>query len=129
MKKLLIVLLLVFATNTVKAQTNTSPKIHLWVGEGKADYTIPNELWTKLGDSRIFNKLGNYGYSNKWDNVKKGDFIIITLFSFMPNSPGNTTTLVLCKYKGVNDNKDLVYLANSFSTNTNDQHISQSVDD
>jgi len=42
MKKLLIILLLLFAANTVKAQTKTSPKIHLWVDEGDSDYTIPS---------------------------------------------------------------------------------------
>ncbi len=127
MKKLLIVLLLVFAANVVKAQTKTSPKIHLWVNEGEADYTIPNELWAKLGDSRIFNKLGTYGYSYKWDSVKEWDYIILELHTLFPN--GNTTSIVICQYKKVYGIKELFYLTTSFITNIQDQHISLSVDD
>ncbi len=97
MKKTIVILLILFCACAVKAQTETTPKIHLWVDEGKDDYTIPNGLWTKLGDSRIFNKLGKYGYSYKCDNVKEGDYLALVYNMIFPNNSGNTTCLVFCK--------------------------------
>lgn len=128
MKKLIIILVLVFAANIVKAQTSTSPKIHLWVDEGEGDYTIPNELWSKLGDSRIFNKLGSYGYNYKWDKVKEWDYIVLALYKLMPNISGNTVTLVLCQFKKRNGFNELVFLSNAFQTSVDYQHINMSVD-
>lgn len=128
MKKTIIILLILFSACAVKAQTNSSPKIHLWAEEGQGDYTIQNELWGKLGDSRIFNKLGTYGYSYKWDGVKEGDYIVLILHSYMPNTPGNTTTLTFCQYQIINGMNKLIYTSNSVTTNISDQHIYQSVD-
>ena len=128
MKKLLVILLLIFAANIVKAQTGTSPKIHLWADEGNADYTIANELWTKLGDSRIYNKLGTYGYSFKWDTVKENDFIVYIQYIYMPNSPGNTTVITIHRVKKIDGYNDLIYKTILLTTNISDQHISQSVE-
>ncbi|PKL80475.1 MAG: hypothetical protein CVV25_03995 [Ignavibacteriae bacterium HGW-Ignavibacteriae-4] len=126
MKKLLIVILLVFAANIIKAQTSTKPKIHLWVKEGETDYTISNELWTKLGDSRIFNKLGTYGYCYKWDNIKEYDYVL--LINLIILNGGNTVTIDLLQTRIIEDSKELLFKSTFAYTNISDQSFSESVE-
>lgn len=127
MKKLLLILLLVFAANVVEAQTSTTPKIHLWVDEGLSDYTIPNELWTKLGDSRIFNKLGTIGYTNKFENLEVGDYILKTSFIFIDEN-STTTSMILLRFKD-KESLELIYMANAAYTIVDyPKHREQSID-
>lgn len=128
MKKTIIILLILFSACAVKAQTTSSPKIHMWVKEGESDYTIQGELWHRLEDSRLYNKLGKYSFNYKWDDVKEGDFIVLALQSYLQNINGNITTLTFCQAQYVNGYMDLIYKSSSATNNISDQHINQSVE-
>lgn len=128
MKKLIIILVLVFAANVVKAQTETTPKIHLWVTEGDSDYIIPSNIWGKLKDSRIYNKLGTYIYSFKWEIEVEYDYIIYISSMYLQNLNGNTTTMGLYQIRNLNGSKELIYRKSLVTTNISDEHISQSVE-
>lgn len=110
MRKILIILLLVFAANVVKGQTNNSPKIHLWVKEGLPDYTIPNELWKRLQDSRLFLKLGELSYDDKYNELKENDFIV-SVIPLQLEDQTTCVTLNFCKYKVVEGKNEQIYLA------------------
>ena len=92
MKKTIIILLILFSANLVKAQTTSSPTINIIVDKGLEDYTVPNEIVSKLNDSRLYSRIGLYGQFDEI-NHKVGDYVIY-IYSFnINNIIGNTTRI------------------------------------
>jgi hypothetical protein len=103
---------MLFSACAVKAQTETTHKVHLWSRDGKHDQPFINNLWVKLKNSTIKNDIGVNSFIYEWNGIKEGDYIVlIDIYSYVGDE-GKFINLSLFQYAYVDQKKELLYKDN-----------------
>lgn len=91
--------------------SDLSGKIHIWAIEGNDDYSWENGVVQELRNSKYSNLFGEYTYYHNYQNVNKGDYIIMINIGFAKKINIKFGHFILVKTEFINGEWQLLYRA------------------